>query len=166
MVRTIGVLLAALGLVACAHQESGPSESYLEQSKSAFATAYDAVKTGAQQTATAGKYALQAVGSGTVRVWDRTKELASSGTNTVEDGWITGKIKSEYAVDPVVKAGHINVDTDNGVVTLRGQVQDEAVAERAINTALATKGVLAVESKLQTPQEERPNNKVYVEPVE
>ena len=165
MVRTILVLTAAAGLVGCAHEGATASTSsgFMQQSKEAFVDAYDAVKTGAQKTASAGKYAIQAVGHGTVRVYDQSKAYASSAGNTAQDGWITTKVKSEYAVDPVVKATKINVDTDDGIVKLTGYVESPQAAERAINTALATKGVVAVDSNLQYPAGAR--NQIYVAPV-
>lgn len=167
MVRTILLLTAAAGLIGCAHREEMPppsTASYAEQSKEAFASAYDAVKSGARATADAGKYALQAVGSGTVRVWDRTKALAGAAGGAVEDGWITTKVKSEYAVDPMVKATNINVDTNDGVVRLTGYVQSPEAAQRAIQTALATKGVVAVDSNLAFPGAAQPQGGVYVPP--
>lgn len=166
MVRTILALTVAAGLIGCAHHEEAPyTASYTQQSKSAFADAYDAVKSGARSTADAGKYALQAVGSGTVRVWDRSKELASSAGGKVGDAWITTKVKSEYAVDPVVKASNVSVDTNDGVVRLTGYVQSPQAAERAINTALATKGVIAVDSNLQYPGLMQKEKGVYVAPT-
>ena len=150
---TAGSLLGAAG--ACSHNEpsmQSQSGSSWEQAKESFASAYDSVKSGAQQSATAGKYALTGVGQGAVRVTKTgTQAVASTGQSAGQkagDAYITSKIKSRYAFDKDIKMGQIDVDTDRGVVRLSGTVDTERAAERAIDVALGTKGVVAVDSEL------------------
>jgi hyperosmotically inducible protein len=57
------------------------------------------------------------------------------------DPGITTAVKSKLAADDTVKANDINVDTRNGVVTLKGEVPSAAVKTRAIELAKATDGV-------------------------
>lgn len=76
--------------------------------------------------------------------WQQTKDFSS-------DSWITTKIKSEYAVNTSVKGGHVKVDTDAGVVTLSGIVDNEHEARAAVSLALNTKGVREVRSNLTWP---------------
>jgi hyperosmotically inducible protein len=57
------------------------------------------------------------------------------------DPGITTAVKSKFATDDTVKATDINVDTRNGVVTLKGEVPSAAVKTRAIELAKATDGV-------------------------
>jgi hyperosmotically inducible protein len=149
-VVTSALLLGAWG---CSHEraaETGATASYAEP-KSDFASAYDAVKGGARQTATAGKLAFKGVGAGAVEVTDASKEALSRTGSKVEDGWITTKIKTELATTKGVKSGDVHVDTDAGVVRLSGTVDGPLAAERAIETALKVKGVEAVDSQLQYP---------------
>jgi osmotically-inducible protein OsmY len=165
MKRSIVAITVALAAAAgCAHHEqaaAGQPTGELGQAKQDFVGAYDSVKMGAERSAVAGKYALEDVGRGVVRVTDASKKgLARAGT-TVEDGWITTKVKSEYALNKGVSVGKIRVDTDEGVVRLSGTVDDAAEAQRAIQIALGTKGVVAVDSDLQFPARKRPARTYY-----
>lgn len=60
------------------------------------------------------------------------------------DAGITTKVKTKMAADDTVKAVQIEVDTQNGVVTLTGNVDDQAAKARAIQIARDTKGVVRV----------------------
>jgi osmotically-inducible protein OsmY len=150
-VAMAGALLAGNGTSRGDPHQKDESRASWQRAKEDFAKAYGAVKSGTQKTATAGKYAMQDLGKGLVRVTDQSKQALHGTANAVEDGWITTKIKGEYAADEQVKARQITVTTERGVVHLAGKVESEAEAKRAITLALETKGVLAVDSDLQYP---------------
>ena len=57
------------------------------------------------------------------------------------DPGITTAVKSKLAADDTVKATDINVNTSNGVVTLKGEVSSAAAKTRALELAKATDGV-------------------------
>ena len=57
---------------------------------------------------------------------------------------ITTQVKSNFVKDDMVKAAQIEVATSNGVVTLTGNVDDEATKNRALELARGTKGVVKV----------------------
>jgi len=57
------------------------------------------------------------------------------------DAVLTAKVKSHMAVDPTVKATHIEVSTHNKVVTLTGNIDSQAEKDRAIQIARSTSGV-------------------------
>ncbi len=61
---------------------------------------------------------------------------------------LQGKIKSKMALDELVKASAINIDSANGVVTLKGTVGSEAERVRAVQLARETAGVTAVKDQL------------------
>jgi hyperosmotically inducible protein len=61
---------------------------------------------------------------------------------------LQGKIKSKMALDDLVKASDINVDSLNGVVTLTGRVGSEAERARAVQLARETDGVTRVTDRL------------------
>jgi osmotically-inducible protein OsmY len=65
------------------------------------------------------------------------------------DAWITAKIQSKYFLDEDVKGLDIDVDTDNGVVTLSGVVQNEAARRQAVALAQNTDGVREVNDRLR-----------------
>ena len=66
----------------------------------------------------------------------------------IQDAWITTKIQAKYFADADVKARRIDVTTDNGVVTLRGSVDNERAREQAISIATNTDGVVRVNDQL------------------
>lgn len=64
------------------------------------------------------------------------------------DAGLTTKVKSKLAADDVVKAHEINVDTQEGVVTLTGNVDTEDAKQRAIQLARETEGVKDVQDMI------------------
>ena len=146
-----------IGALSCSHEGAAgaetPQSSSWQAAKQDFATAYDAVKSGVQRTAVAGKYALKDAGNGAVEVTDKSKQALARTGGSVEDGWITTKVKAELATTKGIKSADIDANTDHGVVRLSGTVDSPQTAERAIDRALDVKGVVAVESSLQYPTE-------------
>ena len=57
------------------------------------------------------------------------------------DAGVTTKVKAQLAADEMVKAYKVDVDTREHVVTLRGQVETEAVKDQAVRIARNTAGV-------------------------
>jgi len=100
---------------------------------------------------------------GVTRVEDRLHrkgEVASTAAGSVEraaeraggaagDAWITSKIQSRYFVDNDVKGRNIDVDTSNGVVTLKGTVHSHSEHNQAVAIARNTDGVREVRDQLQ-----------------
>jgi len=60
------------------------------------------------------------------------------------DMGITTNVKSKFVADDLVKASQIEVQTSKGVVTLTGNVDNDATKNRAIELARGTKGVVNV----------------------
>ena len=73
-----------------------------------------------------------------------SRELAQQ----VSDDWITAKVKSSLLYNRTVDGGDIHVDTQNGVVTLRGHVDGDFEREQAITIARNIKGLKTVKSEL------------------
>jgi hyperosmotically inducible protein len=72
---------------------------------------------------------------------------------SIADALITAKVKGMYIQkklfgDSDVPIMSINVDTSNGVVTLRGSVENQDQIDNAINIAKSINGVTAVKSSL------------------
>jgi hyperosmotically inducible protein len=67
----------------------------------------------------------------------------------VDDAVISTKIKTEYAKDKQVSALRINVDTDKGVVTLRGTAKSKEEADKAVSIAKGVSGVSTVKSEIK-----------------
>src|SRR5690606_26838002 len=64
----------------------------------------------------------------------------------IDDTWITTKVKSSLLAEPDVSGLEINVDTLNGVVTLRGQVETQAQVDAATRIARDIEGVANVDT--------------------
>ena len=64
----------------------------------------------------------------------------------IDDTWITTKVKSSLLAEPDVSGLEINVDTLNGVVTLRGQLETQAQFDAATRIARDIEGVANVDT--------------------
>jgi hyperosmotically inducible periplasmic protein len=73
--------------------------------------------------------------------------FAAAGCSKTDAG-ITTAVKARFAADDTVKAYQINVDTKNGVVTLKGAVETRAAKEQAVRLARETEGVTDVADSL------------------
>jgi hyperosmotically inducible protein len=73
------------------------------------------------------------------------KERASAGVHAAA---LTSKIKAKMALDDVVQASDIDVDTDGSVVTLTGDVRSADERRRAVRIATETAGVTRVVNHL------------------
>ena len=77
------------------------------------------------------------------------RTAAQRAGDAVSDSTITAEVKSALAADPQLSALKIDVDTNNGVVTLTGPAPDEQSKSRATQIAAAPKGVMRVENRLE-----------------
>ncbi|CAN5470968.1 hypothetical protein BH23ACI1_BH23ACI1_02690 [soil metagenome] len=84
----------------------------------------------------------------TGRTEDTPRDREKEARTTQPDGWVTTKIQAKYFTDGAVRGRDINVDTNNGVVTLRGAVRSEAERRQAIALARNTDGVRDVQDQL------------------
>src|SRR2546422_4890323 len=78
------------------------------------------------------------------KVGEATANAANQAKDALETGAVTAKIKSKMALDDLVKALNIDVDTNGSVVTLTGVVGSEAERQRAVQLAKQTDGVTSV----------------------
>lgn len=91
---------------------------------------------------------------GVVRVEDRlvvdpSGAVATTGSGgAVNDEQVTNSIQSKFFLDNLLKTRRIEVTTEHGVVTLRGEVADEGERARALLLARTTSGVERVEDAL------------------
>jgi osmotically-inducible protein OsmY len=77
------------------------------------------------------------------------KESVGTAGQKIEDGWITTKIQSKYFLDDQIKTRDVNVDTRNGVVTIKGTVPTDAAKKAAETLASETDGVVRVVNQLR-----------------
>ncbi|HEU4430462.1 MAG TPA: BON domain-containing protein [Myxococcota bacterium] len=76
-------------------------------------------------------------------------DLSDGSGNGFSDGWITTKAKLSLMADPGISPMRVNVDTEDGVVTLFGTVATAADRARAAHEVKKIDGVKAVENELQ-----------------
>ncbi len=79
---------------------------------------------------------------------DTRDTTATEAGEVVTDAWITTKVKAELLATDDVPGTTIDVDTSNGVVTLMGNVNSSAEADKAVAVARGIKGVARVDSQL------------------
>jgi len=87
----------------------------------------------------------------TDRVVQQGAEGVGRATLALNDAGITASIKASLAADPALSALKIEVDTQQGVVTLRGPAPSLEARDRATVLARAPQGVRAVNNELVLP---------------
>ena len=86
-------------------------------------------------------------------VKDDARSAARKTAEAVDDSWITMKIQSKFFLDDDVRARNIDVETRNGMVTLKGAVQSEGERQHALAVARSTNGVTMVHDSLVVDRE-------------
>jgi osmotically-inducible protein OsmY len=76
-------------------------------------------------------------------------EAAGKAGAAITDAAITTAVKAKFLADTTVKGLRIDVDTDNGMVTLNGTVSSRAEADRAMTLARNTDGVKGVHDNMK-----------------
>lgn len=84
---------------------------------------------------------------------DEPIEIAREQQGGPSDATITMNIQSRYFSDDALKAREVDVDTENGVVTLTGSVPSEAARGQAENIAQSVTGVTRVQNNLRVEAE-------------
>ena len=80
---------------------------------------------------------------------DKTKEVAKDTKTVVTDSWLTSKTKIALFADDRVKGSEVKVETNDGVVYLRGKVDSAEAKAAADSVAKGIDGVKSVKNDLQ-----------------
>lgn len=85
---------------------------------------------------------------------DRTPDSAvmappETQTMRMDDPAITASVQAKYYGSSAVSGDNIDVETNQGVVTLQGQVTSEAAQQEAVSLARSVDGVVRVDDQLQ-----------------
>lgn len=67
----------------------------------------------------------------------------------LDDATITSKIQAKLTADTEINSTNVDVDTFDGVVTLRGEVEKQYTRDEAERLARNTDGVLGVDNRLR-----------------
>lgn len=76
----------------------------------------------------------------------KDKVLERESGQPVDDTWITTKVKADLLATEDVSGLELNVETVEGVVSLSGEVDSQAEADRAVAVAKGIKGVTRVDA--------------------
>lgn len=114
----------------------------LAQTKEELARAGEQVKPTLERAGDSIERAGQQVKPTLEKAGDKIKAAAGS------DAAITASIKTDYLKDPDLSVFKIDVDTQDGVVTLNGVADTPSARMRAEKLAAANKGVKEVRNKL------------------
>jgi len=87
----------------------------------------------------------------TKEVRTEVKQATNAAANVVDNAALTTKVKTALLADELVKGTQINVDSNNGVVTLNGAVDSPAHKEKAEQVAKGVSGVTRVQNNLNAP---------------
>jgi hyperosmotically inducible periplasmic protein len=85
----------------------------------------------------------------TTGAMDSARDTAAAAGDMLSDAGITTSVKTKLLADPDVGGLKIDVDTANGVVTLKGNVNSAAERRRAVEVAKGTDGVKSVKDSLK-----------------
>lgn len=75
-----------------------------------------------------------------------TEEITADSQEPVQDTWITSKVMAELAAVNGLENTDIGVETSNGVVTLTGRLESQAMADAAVAAARRVDGVVDVDT--------------------
>jgi hypothetical protein len=96
------------------------------------------------------------------------RKVAAAGRQLEEstrDARTTAKLKARFALDPELKTREIDIDTDDGRVTLKGRVDSHEEVARAIRMAVEEDDVLEVISTLQVSASGATADEVAPQPI-
>jgi osmotically-inducible protein OsmY len=74
----------------------------------------------------------------------------------LNDPGLASKVESEVFRDQQIPKGHINVNVENGVVYLRGEVPDQGTMDDLVGRARKVDGIKGVENLTHLPSEAAP----------
>ncbi|HTR61957.1 MAG TPA: BON domain-containing protein [Candidatus Binataceae bacterium] len=121
-------------------------------SAAAFALAIGGPSSFAQSTSPSASESMHEAGQEMKNAGSDTMNAAENvghGAKTaVKDTTITAKVKKDLHGDETTKAEKIHVSTSAGVVTLKGHVDSQAAADRAVQIAQNVEGVKSVDNRL------------------
>jgi hyperosmotically inducible protein len=118
-------------------------------------TVGERVESGASKAQRAGAEAKQdakdaaaSAGAAVDKAAEDAKQMGATAGEKNDDATITAKVNASLAADKDLSAIKIDVDTQNGVVTLSGPAPSATARERASEIARSVKGVNSVNNQL------------------
>ena len=144
----------ALGLAACDRPGTKTSSAPVSGSTTSVTTTTTTMPANPAQTADTTTPSTPATSTAATTVPSSTDTSASTAatgsgsTNAVADTLVTGKVKTAITTDNGMKDSDISVKTENGVVTLTGNVKSPEQVTLAAALAQRQEGVSRVENQV------------------
>jgi hyperosmotically inducible periplasmic protein len=135
----VGVVVAGSACAQKPADETSSTTITVDTSKAdkAIDNAVDETKEAADKAADESKNIAEKTVDKTVdiakAVGNTTKKVVSTTGETITDTWINSRVSARFVDESLLKDSNINVDTDDGVVTLKGHVTSNAGKARAVN---------------------------------
>jgi osmotically-inducible protein OsmY len=98
-----------------------------------------------------GRRAVRAVSAEAYGVSQKAQHLREE-PKEFDDATLANKVRSEVFREPDVPKGDLNVNVQDGVVQLRGEVPSEELIDELVERTRKVQGVREVESLLHPPQ--------------
>ena len=131
----MAAVVMTLSLTACQRSQENP-------------TVGQQVDSAVEQTRSAAERAKQEAGTAATDIKNDAKAMVNEASDKVADAAITASVNTDLAKDSELSALKINVDTNNGHVTLHGTAPSEEAKQRATKLAGTIKGVTSVDNEL------------------
>jgi len=142
------VLLLTIGAAGCEQRKDtqvvDTPNGRTEKSTETVQVDKDRVNRAASQAGDAAGRAADQAGAAAGRAADKVGAAAADAKANLSDAGLTAKVKTRLGTDNRVHATHIDVDTNNKVVTLKGTVASDAERQAAVEIARGTDGVADV----------------------
>jgi hyperosmotically inducible periplasmic protein len=119
-----------------------------EKTKEGLDKAVDATAKGAEKTKEGVEKGAAESGKAVSKAAKKTGEAIGTAGDKVSDATVHTRVKTAFSKDPVLKNTSINVDSKDGVITLRGTVPSDAAKTKAEEVAARTEGVSRVVNEL------------------
>jgi osmotically-inducible protein OsmY len=111
-----------------------------------------AMRRGAARTARTGRR----IGSGAEGMSQRLAHAGADEGRMLDDATLAQKVMSEVFRSRDIPKGAVNVNVENGVVYLRGEVEDPRMIERIVERTRDVGGVFDIENLLHLPGDPAP----------
>jgi osmotically-inducible protein OsmY len=98
----------------------------------------------------------RAVGAEVYGVAQKATHLREEPKGDLDDNTLRAKVETELFRDPDVPKGQINVNAQNGVIQLRGEVEHPEMIRELVEKARKVQGVEDVENLLHLPKTAAP----------
>lgn len=107
------------------------------------------------------RYAASTAEGVAQKVQHEISTAQTKAATVLDDYTLAEKVESELFRDPNIDKGKININAENGVVVLRGEVQHPEEINSLVERVRRIEGVQSVENKLHLPNTPSPGGSPY-----